>query len=43
MLGWNLFYGNRDRLMSCIYVDDCVRGILEAAAHTSRVQGRATS
>ena len=33
MLGWNLFYGNRDRLMSWIYVDDCVRGILQAAAH----------
>jgi nucleoside-diphosphate-sugar epimerase len=33
MFGWNLFYGNRDRLMSWIYVDDCVRGILEAAGH----------
>ena len=33
VLGVNLFYGNRDRLMSWIYVDDCVRGILEAAAH----------
>ena len=33
MLGVNLFYGNRDRQMSWIYVDDCVRGILEAAAH----------
>jgi nucleoside-diphosphate-sugar epimerase len=33
ILGINLFYGNRDRLMSWIYVDDCVRGILEAAAH----------
>ena len=33
MLGVNLFYGNRRRLMSWIYVDDCVRGILESAAH----------
>jgi nucleoside-diphosphate-sugar epimerase len=31
VLGWNLFYGNRDHYMSSIYVDDCVRGILEAA------------
>lgn len=33
MLGWNLYFGNRDRLMSIIYVDDCVRGILKAAQH----------
>jgi len=33
VLGVNLFYGNRDRLMSWIYVDDCVRGILESAVH----------
>jgi len=33
VLGWNLFYGNREHYMSCIYVDDCVRGILEAARH----------
>ena len=33
MLGWNLFYGNREHYMSCIYVGDCVRGILEAARH----------
>lgn len=32
MLGVTVFYGNRDRSMSWIYVDDCVRGILEAAA-----------
>jgi UDP-glucose 4-epimerase len=38
VLGVNLFYGNRDRLMSWIYVDDCVRGILEAAAHASTVE-----
>ncbi|MGB5312523.1 MAG: NAD(P)-dependent oxidoreductase [Polyangiales bacterium] len=35
MLGVNLFYGNRRRLMSWIYVDDCVRGILESATHTN--------
>jgi len=33
MLGWNVYFGNRERLMSIIYVDDCVRGILEAAQH----------
>ena len=32
--GWNVYFGNRSRLMSIIYVDDCVRGILEAAVHT---------
>lgn len=37
MLGWNLYFGNRERLMSIIYVDDCVRGILEAAQHESSV------
>jgi len=37
VLGWNLFYGNRDRYMSCIYLDDCVRGILEAARHEQTV------
>lgn len=31
--GWNVFFGNRDRWQSIIYVDDCVRSILEAAAH----------
>jgi nucleoside-diphosphate-sugar epimerase len=36
-LGINLFYGNRDRLMSWIYVEDCLRGILEAAAHPNSV------
>jgi nucleoside-diphosphate-sugar epimerase len=35
MRGWNVFFGNRDRLMSVIYVDDCVRGILEGAQHPS--------
>ena len=33
MHGWNVFFGNRNRCMSMIYVDDCVRGILEAAQH----------
>jgi nucleoside-diphosphate-sugar epimerase len=33
MLGVNLFYGNRDHHVSWIYVDDCVRGIVEAAVH----------
>ena len=33
MRGWNVYFGNRDRCMSLIYVDDCVRGILEAAQH----------
>lgn len=37
MLGVNLFYGNRDKLMSWIYVDDCLRGIVEAAAHPDSV------
>lgn len=33
MLGFNVFFGNRHRCMSVIYVDDCVRGILQAAQH----------
>ncbi|MBT8468918.1 MAG: NAD(P)-dependent oxidoreductase [Myxococcales bacterium] len=39
MMGWNLYFGNRERLMSVIYVDDCVRGILEAAQHPKSVNG----
>jgi nucleoside-diphosphate-sugar epimerase len=35
MRGWNVFFGNRDRVMSVIYVDDCVRGILEGARSPS--------
>ncbi len=35
--GWNVFFGNRDRVMSIIYVDDCVRGILAGAGHESSV------
>jgi nucleoside-diphosphate-sugar epimerase len=31
--GLNLFWGNRERHMSAVYVDDLVRGIREAAAH----------
>jgi len=37
MAGWNVYFGNRDRCMSVIYVDDCVRGILEAAQHESSI------
>ncbi|MFW2389204.1 MAG: NAD-dependent epimerase/dehydratase family protein [Polyangiales bacterium] len=37
MLGWNTYFGNRDRLMSIIYVDDCVRGIIEGAQHQGSV------
>jgi len=37
MLGWNVYFGNRQRLMSVIYVDDCVRGILEAAQHPNSI------
>ncbi len=37
MRGWNVFFGNRNRIMSVIYVDDCVRGILQAATHERSV------
>jgi nucleoside-diphosphate-sugar epimerase len=37
MRGWNAYFGNRDRCMSVIYVDDCTRGILEAARHESSI------
>jgi nucleoside-diphosphate-sugar epimerase len=37
-LGWNVYFGNRERLMSVIYVDDCVRGILEAAKHPNSIR-----
>ena len=37
MLGWNVYFGNRERLQSIIYVDDCVRGILEGAQHEQSV------
>jgi nucleoside-diphosphate-sugar epimerase len=36
-LGWNLYFGNRNRRMSLIYVDDCVRGILQAAQYEGSV------
>jgi len=38
MRGWNAFFGNRERIMSVIYVDDCVRGILEAAKHENSIR-----
>jgi len=37
MRGWNVFFGNRNRCMSIIYVDDCVRGTLMAARHENSV------
>jgi len=37
-LGWNFHFGNRDRCMSMIYVDDCVRGVIEAARHEGTVR-----
>lgn len=37
MRGWNVFLGNRDRCMSVIYVDDCVRGTLMAAQHQNSI------
>jgi nucleoside-diphosphate-sugar epimerase len=37
MRGWNVYFGNRGRWMSVIYVDDCVRAILEAAKHAHTV------
>jgi nucleoside-diphosphate-sugar epimerase len=35
--GWNVFFGNRARVMSIIYVDDCIRGILRAAQHPDTI------
>jgi UDP-glucose 4-epimerase len=37
MRGWNAFFGNRDRCMSLIYVDDCVRGTLMAAQNQNTI------
>ena len=31
--GWNLFFGNRDRTMSVVYIDDVVDAIISAASH----------
>lgn len=31
--GWNVFFGNRERLFSAIYVDDLIDAILSAAEH----------
>jgi nucleoside-diphosphate-sugar epimerase len=36
-LGLNLFYGNRHKWKSCVYVDDLVRATLAAAAHEGTV------
>ncbi len=38
MSGWNVYFGNRDRCMSVIYVDDCVRGTLMAARGENSVR-----
>lgn len=38
VLGWNLHFGNRDHVMSMVYVDDCVRGIVEAAKHEETIR-----
>ena len=35
--GLNVFYGNRHKLLSAIYVDDLVRGIRDAAEHPGAV------
>jgi len=35
--GLNVFYGNRNRHFSAIYVDDLVRGIREAAVHGNTI------
>jgi len=35
--GWNVFFGNRDRWFSAVYVDDCVRAILDAAVSPAAV------
>ena len=35
MRGWNVYFGNRGRWMSVIYVDDCIRSIVAAAANPS--------
>lgn len=38
VLGWNLYFGNRDRCMSMTYVDDCVRGMVQGAQHEASVR-----
>lgn len=35
--GINAFFGNRDRVASMVYVDDCVHGIVQAACHSASV------
>jgi UDP-glucose 4-epimerase len=37
MRGWNVYFGNRGRCISMIYVDDCVRGVVLAAQHENSV------
>lgn len=37
--GRNLFFGNRKRWFSAVYIDDCVRGIVEAAL-SEKARGR---
>lgn len=36
--GWNVFFGNRNRRMSIVYVDDCVRGITQASVSENTVR-----
>ena len=35
--GLNVFFGNRDRWVSSIYVDDCIRAILDSTSHADTV------
>lgn len=37
MSGINAFFGNRERVASLVYVDDCVRGIVQAAGHSASI------
>lgn len=37
MSGINAFFGNRDRVASMIYVDDCIRGIIQGACSSTSV------
>ncbi|MBW1762106.1 MAG: NAD(P)-dependent oxidoreductase [Deltaproteobacteria bacterium] len=38
MRGWNAYFGNRNRLMSLVYVDDCVRAIIEGGKHPNTTE-----
>ncbi|MFT5355727.1 MAG: UDP-glucose 4-epimerase [Polyangiales bacterium] len=33
----NVFFGNRERAFSAIYVDDCIRAIIDGAAHANTI------